>query len=368
MIDKPRILQLCHDYKGPFKTVARQYAGCFSDCDVTTLFLRGPMSVSLARDIHGEVEFLTLPAGDLGGLKLNVARQVREMVKDSPPDLIIAHRYKPFFVSMLLNYQLPVGAVVGVMHEYGFLKRWSRSTLSRYWKDNVHLIGVSEPVVGDARMGREHLNERLHVLPHSIEAPVLHDSVSARHALGVPLGRFCYGVIGRLVRKKNHQVLLEAMAKTDGDSILAIVGDGPLRAQLQDTAKRLGIHDRVVFCGAVDEARRYMKAFDAFVLPSTEEEAFGIVLLEAMAASVPVICSDTPGPVSVVGDTALVFTNNDVDQLAKQLDTIRSAPREVIDDMTSRAIERLGQEFSISTMVQRLRSIPVIEQHAPISF
>ena len=368
MVQKPRILQICHDYKGPFKTVARQYAGCFADCDVTTIFLRGPMSVSLAKEIHGDVEFFTLPAGDLRGLKLSVTRQIRDMISESPPDLVIAHRYKPFYIAQLLNYQLDIGAVIGVMHEYGFLERWTRSVLSRYWKENVHLIGVSEPVRAATLASHPHLDGRIDVVHHSIEAPTLLDPVTARHELGIPLGRFCFGTIGRLVRKKNHGLLLEALAKMDDDSVLAIVGDGALKENLKQQAKRLGVSDRVVFCGAHDDARRLMKAFDAFVLSSTEEEAFGIVLLEAMAASVPIVSSDAPGPISVVDDTAMTFATGDAVDLQKKMTEMRALSQAESSELAAKALKRLGDEFSVSAMVQKIRSVPVIEQHAPISF
>ena len=365
MAQKPRILQICHDYKGPFPTVARQYAGCFSDCDVTTLFLHGRVSTSLARGIHGDVEFLTLPPGELRGLKLSVTRQIRDMIAGSPPDLIIGHRYKPFYIAQLLNYQLQTGAVVGVMHEYGFLDRWSRSLFSRFWKDNVHLIGVSEPLLEATLKSHPHLNGRLHLIHHSIDAPTLLDPVSARHELGIPPGRFCFGIIGRLVRMKNHALLLEAMAKLDDDSILAIVGDGKLEESLMRQVKRLGLSDRVVFCGAHDDARRMMRAFDAFVFSSTEADPFGIVLLEAMAASVPIISSDAAGPLSVVGDTALTFAAGNAGDLCARMAAMRAMSRDEASRQAARALARLGSHFSVSAMIQNIRSIPIVEQHAP---
>lgn len=368
MAERPKILQICHDYKGPFATVARQYAGSFADCDVKTLFLRGPESTELAAKIHGEVEFLSLPEGSLRGLKLEATRRVRDLVDDSPPQLIIAHRYKPFFIASRLNRSMNIPAVVGVMHEYGFLNRTTRSLYSRLWKDNVHLIGVSQPVCDDVIRQHGHLADRVHYVPHAIEAPILHDSVSARHELGIPLGVFCFGVIGRLVRKKNHKLLLEAMVQRDDASVLALVGNGELEQKLKDQAKRLGIADRVIFCGHKPDARRYMKAFDAFVLPSTHEEAFGIVLLEAMAASVPVVSSDAPGPVSVLGDSGLFFRSGDAQSLAAAMNAIEKRSRDEVSDITAAALDRLGREFSMETMMRRVRETPVIAQHIPLGF
>lgn len=365
---KPRILQICHDYKGPFRSVAQQYAGSFSDCEVKTVFLRGPQSSELASTIHGDVVFLTLPPGSLRGLKLEPYRLIKEIIADDPPDVILAHRYKPFFISLLLNYTLKIGAVMGVMHEFGFLGRLSRSLFSRFWKDNVQLIGVSEPVCEAILEQEPRLQGRVHVLPHAIEAATLHDPVSARHEVGIPLGSYCFGTVGRLVRKKDHKLLIEAFAGVHEDSVLAFLGDGELMPELKVLAKTLGVQDRVVFCGAKDEARRFMKAFDAFVLPSTKEEAFGLVLLEAMAARVPIVCSDAPGPVSVIGDTGLLFECGDARDLARQLEAVRALTKSEAEEMTQKALDRLGDKFSVSTMVQKIRSLPPIEQHAPVTY
>ncbi|MDA0272220.1 MAG: glycosyltransferase [Proteobacteria bacterium] len=365
---KPRILQICHDYKGPFRTVARQYAGSFSDCEVKTVFLRGPQSSDLASTIHGDVEFLTLPSGSLRGLKLEPYRLIKKIIADDPPDVILAHRYKPFFIALLLNYQLKIGVVMGVMHEFGFLGRAARSFLSRFWRDNVHLIGVSEPVCEALLEQAPRLQGRVHLLPHAIEAPTLHDPVSARHEVGIPLGSYCYGTVGRLVRKKDHRLLIEAFAALQGDSVLAFLGDGQLLPELKSLAKKLGVEDRVVFCGAKDNARKFMKAFDAFVLSSTAEEAFGLVLLEAMAAQVPIVCSDAPGPASVIGDAGLMFECGNARDLTRQLEAVRGLTKSDSDDMTRKALDRLGANFSVASMVRRIRSFPPIEQHAPVSY
>ena len=364
---KPRILQICHDFKGPFRTIARQYAGCFADCDVKTIFLRGAESSRITDATPGEVEFMMLEPGALRGLKLGVARRLEEIIGDQVPDIVIAHRYKPFFISLLLNRKMNFPLILGVMHEYGFLRRWTRAFLSRFWPDNVHLIGVSSPVCDEIRSKVPGLRDRIHLVPNAIEGGTLLDSVSARHQLGLPLGTYCYGVIGRLVHKKNHALLLRAFAKLGDDSVLAIVGNGELRSELRELAASLKIEKRVVFSGYQDNARDLMKAFDSFVFPSGEEEAFGLVLLEAMAASTPVLCSDAKGPLSVVGDTARTFSSGDVKDLAVKMAEMQKLSREEENEMTELALRRLGEEFSIAAMVQNLRGLRVVEAQAPIT-
>lgn len=366
--ERPRVLQICHDYNGPFRLLARHYAGAFADCDITTIFLRGPESGELARSINGEVIFMMLDPDSLRRRKREVAEKVGEMInEENPPDLVITHRYKPFNVAMQLNSRFSFGAVIGVMHEFGFLRRITRSLYSRFWKDNVYLVGVSEPVSDEVRKNQPHLADRVYTVPNAIEAPVLLDSVTARHDLGIPLGVYCYGTIGRLVRKKNHALMLSAFARTDDDSVLALIGEGELLVSLSQQARQLGIAERVIFCGARPDARRYMKAFDSFLLPSTAEEAFGMVLLEAMASRVPVICSQAPGPMTVVADTALTFPLGNVDALAAQMKALQGMSKQDVDRLTGRALERLGREFSLAVMLERIRRLPPVEQHAPLS-
>ena len=354
------VVQICHDYQGPFHTVARQYAGAFSDCHVTTIFLRGLPSPDIENDIFGDVVFLNLDAASLRGLKMGATARVRDAIGNLSPDLVIGQRYKPLYVAMQLDMDIPL--VLGVMHEYGFLGRMTRSLYSRFWKPNVHLVGVSQPVVDDVLNRHQHLAGRVHYVPHGFEAETLVDPVTARHQLVIPLGSYCFGTIGRLVEKKNQELLLRAFARLDGEPVLALVGDGELRQNLEALSRQLKIADRVRFCGHHENARTLVKAFDAFVLSSDQREAFGMVLLEAMSASVPVVTTDAPGPASVVGDAALLFSSGNVDSLARQLEKMRSMNRDDEEAMTRRAIQRLGSNFSLQAMVSRLRGLaPVAE-------
>ena len=113
---------------------------------------------------------------------------------------------------------------------------------------------------------------------------------------------------------KGVGVLLKALQKIteEGISIQAIlVGDGDLRESYEKRAITYGLVDVVRFTGKVDDETlpHVYNAADLFVLPSTTRgEAFGMVLLEAMASGVPVIASDLPGVRSVASDGGVVFS------------------------------------------------------------
>lgn len=113
--------------------------------------------------------------------------------------------------------------------------------------------------------------------------------------------------VTRLVEQKAVDVLLKAAAEALPQLPgwrLAIVGDGPLRDQLQSLARDLGIGDRVEWRGHVDDPMPYLKAAEAFVLTSRFEGSPN-ALLEAMAQGLPSIVSDaSPGPLELIGDEA----------------------------------------------------------------
>jgi glycosyltransferase involved in cell wall biosynthesis len=132
--------------------------------------------------------------------------------------------------------------------------------------------------------------------------------------------------LGRHVYYKGFDVLIDAMQHVDAQLILG--GDGPLKAELQQQAERLGISHKVTFTGTIPESdlAAYFNACDVFCLPSVEQsEAFGLVQLEAMACGKPVVCTQLNNGVNVVnqaGITGLTVPVRDATALAVALNTL----------------------------------------------
>jgi len=160
--------------------------------------------------------------------------------------------------------------------------------------------------------------------------------------------------VGRHVYYKGFEYLIEAMQHVNAKALL--VGDGPLRNDLEALARRLGVEDRVVFLGEVKDVIPYYHAADVFVLPSiTRSEAFGIVQIEAMACGLPVINTmlDSAVPfVSRNGETGLSVAPKNVEKLASAINLL-------LDDERLRAQygraarRRVEREFAADVMPQR---------------
>jgi FkbM family methyltransferase len=154
------------------------------------------------------------------------------------------------------------------------------------------------------------------------------------------------------------------------DSLVVIIGAGPRLPDLQKMANELGVAERVIFAGRIPQAFKYIKAFNSFVLPSGRKEAFGLVLLEAMMAKVPIICSDSPGPAEVVGNTGLHFHQGDAADLAARMNQMADLSEEEIHQSNDIAYQRMQDEYSTSSFKQRfweLAPLQNLEEHAPFN-
>jgi glycosyltransferase involved in cell wall biosynthesis len=150
-------------------------------------------------------------------------------------------------------------------------------------------------------------------VPNGVDTERFHaglDGSSVRERYARSAADCCVLFVGGLDQPhyfKGVSVLLQALHRVPDPHVrLIIVGEGELRARYEQESASLGLADRVCFTGRVsdDELPKYYAAADVLVLPSvTRGEAFGLVLLEAMACGRPVLASDLPGVRHVVRNT-----------------------------------------------------------------
>lgn len=141
--------------------------------------------------------------------------------------------------------------------------------------------------------------------------PGIRDEV--RVELGIPDSKLAIGHVGRFVTQKNQSFLLDVFAKViaDGvDAVLILVGDGPMRGEMEEMAGRFGLSDRVLFLGQRDDVARLYQAFDVFCLPSLYE-GLGIVAIEAQVAGLPCLLSDCVPEEAVISDKAITLSIRD---------------------------------------------------------
>jgi glycosyltransferase involved in cell wall biosynthesis len=199
--------------------------------------------------------------------------------------------------------------------------------------------------------------DRCHVIPYGIDTIQFeHCDPDAVSGIRARLGERLVVSVGRLVYYKGLEYLIRAMADVRGK--LVIVGDGPLRGKLERLTAQLGLAEKVIFAGVIDNADllSYYHAAALFVLASVaRSEAFGLVQIEAMAAGLPVVNTslDSGVPfVSVHEETGLTVPPAEPQALA-------SAINRLLDDSNLRqrfsraAVLRARREFGLDTMLER---------------
>lgn len=169
--------------------------------------------------------------------------------------------------------------------------------------------------------------------------------------------------IGRLVPYKGFALLIEAAKHLPKDSIVLIVGVGPLQKTLQEAVEKAGVADRVVLTGRLNdsELNAIFELATLFCLPSTNRaEAFGVVLLEAMAFGLPIVASDIPGSgvpwVNQHGISGLNFTLGDPIALAHACNKILES-NVLREKLALGARKRFLTEFTKDVSVNRMMEL-----------
>lgn len=347
------VLQFCHGYDGPFLDCARQYASLFAGTGyrVTTVFLTGVADAQVAASCASdEVLFMEYSSRAIRGLKLGAIGDLRKIAASRNFSFCIAHRFKPIYIA-LLGTSLPV---IGVHHAFDDYERPGRRFFANFFRKRLSLLGVSDAVRDDIRRCLPKWPAaRIQTLYNRINVQDLQgDHVSVREAretLGLSMDAWIIGNVGRLHPDKDQTTLLHGFAAAlpglPANSQLVILGIGRLEQELKAMARELGIGDRVLFLGQVPEARRFFRAFDVFALTS-DHEPFGMVLLEAMAAGLPLLATACGGAREVVEGVGILFPLGDTERLAQGLQHLAAMDDQQRRQCAELMLERLRERFS----------------------
>jgi glycosyltransferase involved in cell wall biosynthesis len=213
--------------------------------------------------------------------------------------------------------------------DLGYLRR----RLARYvYRRADRLIALSEGVRNELIEDMALRPDRIVTVPNPVETATL--ARAAREARAnvapgiLPAGRRHVVAVGRLHRQKGFDVLIEALAAQAPDVDLTILGEGPERGALEVLARQRGVAGRVHMPGFVPDVPSILAWADLFVL-SSRWEGFGHVIVEAMAAGIPVLATDCPyGPRDILrhGETGWLVPPEAADALAAAMSQLLGDP------------------------------------------
>ena len=346
------VLQLCHNYAMPFLDVARQYSSLFKDTPykIVTVYLIGNKDNDIALRTHSDkVIFLENSSKDLRGLKRKQITQMRQLTAKYNFEFAIAHRYKALYILSHIK-NLPV---IAVHHAFGDYSRFMRRRFACRHSNTISLLGVSNAIRDDIRKSLPKFpKEQIQTLYNRINVNQAKanqvDRFTARERLGISQEKYLFSNVGRLHPDKDQQTLIKAFAKIAAklpEAILVILGKGRLEDELKQQAKELKLEDRILFLGVIPNAANYFKAFDSFIL-SSDHEPFGMVLLEAITAGIPVIATNAGGAKEIIQDRRWLFEVGDSNQLAELMLDAYALNHAEKSAINKKLMQHLDQNFS----------------------
>lgn len=361
---EPRVLQFCHGYDGPFLDCARQYASLFAGTPykVTTVFLTGRSDPEVAaRCASDEVLFLEYGSRDIRGLKLKAIRDLREIARSRDFRFCIAHRFKPIWIASLAT-RLPI---VGVHHAFGDYQRLSRKVFAGLMSKRLSLLAVSDAVRDDIRRCLPKWPaERIETLYNRIDVAALQaeqvERLSARRQLRLPDEAWVVGNVGRLHPDKDQATLLRGFAAAPAAEQPA--GD-PRQRPPGRAAQGPGLRTGYRRARAVPRPGRRGTALLQGVRRlrlSSDHEPFGMVLLEAMVAGVPLIATACGGAREVVEGVGILFPLGDEAALAEGLTHLAALDRRQREACARLMLERLETRFSDAAVRREFWRLPTI--------
>jgi glycosyltransferase involved in cell wall biosynthesis len=226
-------------------------------------------------------------------------------------------------------------------------RRWWLQPIDRWMYPHYERIAcISDATAKSLTQWCPGIAESITVVPNGIP---LDRFENARPAMlpDVPSDVVRLIFVGRFEAQKDHATLLRALSKVPHAHLL-LVGDGPLRVQMEQMAQSLGIESRITFLGWRSDIAEVLKASDIYV-HSSHSEGFGIAACEAMAAGLPVVASNVPGLAQLVEGAGILFPPGDDSTLACKLNgLIQSSEQQGTLRLAS--IQR-ARQFSIENTV-----------------
>ncbi|MBU0638910.1 MAG: glycosyltransferase [Planctomycetes bacterium] len=166
---------------------------------------------------------------------------------------------------------------------------------------------------------------------------------------------FLFVFVARFMVQKNHKLLLRSFPEVvaaDQRARLLLVGDGPLRPELEELIRAQGIQERVHLLGLRTDVADILAAADIFVM-SSDWEGNPLTVMEAMAAGKPVVSTDVGGVAELVedGKSGLIVPPGDQGALVGAMTRVMREP-ELVERMGQAAVERALDRFDVSAMAR----------------
>jgi glycosyltransferase involved in cell wall biosynthesis len=283
-----------------------------------------------------------------------MARDVVRAVRAERPDLLHTHLVHADVYGALASVLTGTPCISSRHNDDRYLLGPFRYVDRLFARRARLLIAISDSVRAFLERAG-HDPRKLVTVHYGLDSPPDEPSVPTPGEAGVPADAPLALAVGRLIEQKDHRTLLHAFSLArEGrpEARLAILGSGPLESATRALVTELGLDDAVLLPGRT-AIRDWLQRADVFV-HSSRWEGFGIVLLEAMLASLPIVATRVSAVPEVVadGETGLLVEAGDAASFARALGRLLD-DRALRESLGSAGRVRALEDFSVARMTRR---------------
>lgn len=314
------------------------------------------------KKLGGRVFYFDKPATKISVYKRNLSRIINE---EGPFVAVHSHCY--FFSGVILKICKNQKIVRRISHSHETYKG-QKYTLKRKVYEKVMrrlLLNNSTNMFGCSKQACLHLygkncfkDKRTKVINNAIDIKNFTCNENSRNEkrkeLGIKENQILIGHTGRFADQKNHDLLIDIFKSVhdkNKNTKLLLIGDGPLRKQIEEKIEKLGLNDDVIFAGLRSNVNELLSAMDMFVLPS-KYEGLPVAMIEAQANGLPCVISSTITDDTVVTDLVTKVSPSEssdkwAETILKQINVDRKN--------TSEDIKRAGFDIiDVSNMLEQI--------------
>ncbi|MBV9081966.1 MAG: glycosyltransferase [Acidobacteriaceae bacterium] len=335
----------------------------------------------------GQLEENGIPVYSLnmrkGMADLRAIFRLRSLIRDFAPDIVHSHIYHANILGRVTRLFSRIPVLVCTAHNYRETSErggptWHKEVLYRATDFLADITTIISQVAFERyiRVGAAPLKKLL-MIPNGVDTHLFSPSDQSREKTRTSLGveaSFVWLTVGRLVKQKDYPTLFRALRLLDRkDYVLLIAGSGPLEAELKEECTRLGLAERVRFCGAREDILDLYRIADAFVM-SSEFEGLSAALLEAASVGLPAVVTKVGGNGEIVihGRTGYLVPPGNPEALAVSMESLINAPLEYRRRLGLAARQYCSEKYSIETIAQKWIELydfylsPVVPDSVPV--
>ncbi|WP_045856659.1 glycosyltransferase family 4 protein [Teredinibacter purpureus] len=290
------------------------------------------------------------------GFDLRVIRGLRAIIVAGEYDIVHCHQYTPYTYGWfaMLGLNKPI-----IFTEHGRFypdtSSWKRRLINPILQRGTAASTAISAATKQALETYENLDgNKIDVIYNGIMDSNCEPDAALREALGIHNTDTVFGTISRLDPIKNHTMMIAAFAEVCGQQKnvkLMIVGDGPMRAELESLVAALHLQDNVIFTGFKPNPQAYLAIMDVFLLPSLSEGT-SMTLLEAMSYAKPSIATAVGGTPEILehGVTGLLVDNKDQGALILAMRDICTNEK-MAQELGNNARKIYEERFTLAAMI-----------------